>query len=123
MTINARRRGRVRLAVSAGLTAAARDCGRGRFFCGYLKVVATCEACGLELGTPDTGDGPAVFVMFVVLVITVPLVFFVWAMFEPPVWVHAVLWPVVVIRPFPVAVAPAKGIMLALHYKHRPGEQ
>jgi uncharacterized protein (DUF983 family) len=109
--------------VSAGFHCRCPHCGRGRLFSGYLKVVATCEACGFELGTLDTGDGPAVFVMFVVLVITMPLVFFVWAAFEPPIWVHAVLWPVVVTGLSLWLLPPAKGIMLALQYKHRPGEQ
>jgi uncharacterized protein (DUF983 family) len=109
--------------VSAGFHCRCPHCGRGRLFSGYLKVIAKCEACGFELGALDTGDGPAVFVMFVVLVITMPLVFFVWAMFEPPIWVHAVLWPVVVTGLSLWLLPPAKGIMLALQYKHRPGEQ
>lgn len=109
--------------VSAGFHCRCPHCGRGRLFSSYLKVIAKCEACGFELGALDTGDGPAVFVMFVVLVITVPLVFFVWAVFEPPVWVHAVLWPVVVTGLSLWLLPPAKGIMLALQYKHRPGEQ
>ena len=57
----------------------------------------------------DSGDGPAVFVMFIVLIITVPLVFMVWAMFEPPIWVHAILWPIVVIGAVAVAAAPGQG--------------
>ena len=109
--------------VSAGLHCRCPHCGRGRLFSGYLKVVEKCEACGYALGALDTGDGPAVFVMFLVLLITVPLVFAVWAIFEPPAWVHAVLWPVVVSGLSLWLLPPAKGIMLALTYKHRPGEQ
>ncbi len=57
----------------------------------------------------DSGDGPAVFVMFIVLIITVPLVFLVWAVFEPPIWVHAILWPLVVIGAVAVAAAAGQG--------------
>jgi uncharacterized protein (DUF983 family) len=66
---------------SAGLNCRCPRCGRGRLFSGYLKVAETCESCGFALGTMDSGDGPAVFVMFIVLIITVPLVFLVWAVF------------------------------------------
>ena len=41
---------------------------------------------------------------------------------EPPLWVHAVLWPVVSL---PLAVAmmrPAKAALVALQYRHRRDE-
>jgi uncharacterized protein (DUF983 family) len=88
-------------------------------FSGYLKVVDRCQSCGLELGEMDSGDGPAVFVMFIVLIITVPLVFLVYAVFEPPIWVHAILWPIVIIGLSLWLLRPAKGIMIALQFKHR----
>ncbi len=108
--------------VSAGFQCRCPRCGRGRLFSGYLKVVPRCESCGLELGTMDSGDGPAFFVMFIVLIITVPLVFMVWALFEPPVWVHAILWPIVVIGLSLSMLRPAKGMMIGQQYKHRAGE-
>ena len=91
-------------------------------FSGYLKVVEKCESCGLELGAMDSGDGPAVFVMFIVLIITIPLVFLVWAVFEPPMWVHAILWPIVVIGLSLAMLRPAKGLMLGIQYKLKAGE-
>ena len=108
--------------VSAGFNCRCPRCGRGRLFSGYLKLADTCESCGLELGAMDSGDGPAVFVMFIVLIITVPLVFLVWSVFEPPVWVHAILWPIVVIGLSLWLLRPAKGIMIGLQFKHRAGE-
>ena len=108
--------------VSVGFQCRCPHCGRGRLFSGYLKVVPRCESCGLELGTMDSGDGPAFFVMFIVLIITVPLVFMVWALFEPPVWVHAILWPIVVIGLSLSMLRPAKGMMIGQQYKHRAGE-
>ena len=105
--------------VSAGLNCRCPRCGRGRLFSGYLKVSEKCESCGLELGTMDSGDGPAVFVMFIVLIITVPLVFLVYALFEPPIWVHAIIWPIVVIGLSLCLLRPAKGVMIGLQFKHR----
>jgi uncharacterized protein (DUF983 family) len=69
----------------------------------------------------DSGDGPAFFVMFLVLIVTVPLVFLVYALFEPPIWVHMVLWPVVIIGLSLWLLRPAKAIMVALQFKHRAG--
>ena len=108
--------------VSAGFNCRCPRCGRGRLFSGYLKVAPQCEACGLDLGAMDSGDGPAVFVMFIVLVITVTLVFVVWAAFEPPMWVHAILWPIVVTGLSLWLLPPAKGIMIGLQFKHDAGE-
>ncbi|HEY1384348.1 MAG TPA: DUF983 domain-containing protein [Dongiaceae bacterium] len=108
--------------VSAGFSCRCPRCGRGRLFSGYLKLADRCESCGLELGNMDSGDGPAVFVMFIVLVITMPLVFLVWAMFAPPLWVHAILWPTVIIGLSLWLLRPAKGIMIGLQFKHHAGE-
>ena len=105
--------------MSAGLNCRCPRCGRGSLFSGYLKVVDKCQSCGLELGEMDSGDGPAVFVMFIVLIITVPLVFLVYAVFEPPIWVHAILWPVVIVGLSLWLLRPAKGVMVALQFKHR----
>lgn len=108
--------------VSAGFNCRCPRCGRGRLFFGYLNVVERCESCGLELGAMDTGDGPAVFVMFIVLILTVPLVFLVWGLFDPPIWLHAILWPIVVTGLSLALLRPAKGIMIGLQFKHRAGE-
>ncbi len=105
--------------ISTGLHCRCPRCGRGRLFAGYLVLVETCEVCGLDLRASDSGDGPAFFVMFIVLIVTVPLVFLVWAVFEPPVWVHMVLWPVVIIGLSLALLRPAKAIMVALQFRHR----
>ncbi len=107
--------------VSTGLHCRCPRCGRGRLFDGYLTLVETCEVCGLNLRASDSGDGPAFFVMFIVLIVTVPLVFLVWAAFEPPIWVHMVLWPIVIFGLSLGLLRPAKGIMVALQFKHRGG--
>ena len=64
----------------------------------------------------------AVLVMFVLGTIVVGLAFWVEFTFEPPLWVHAILWPVVTV---PLAVAlmrPMKAAMVALQYRHRASE-
>ncbi|NNG03364.1 MAG: DUF983 domain-containing protein, partial [Inquilinus sp.] len=41
-------------------------CGRGRLYAGYLTLVERCESCGLALAENDSGDGPAVFLIFII---------------------------------------------------------
>ncbi len=61
--------------IAAGLRSRCPRCGDGRLFDGYLKVAARCESCGLELSKTDPGDGPAVFVIFIVGALVVPVAF------------------------------------------------
>ena len=78
--------------VSVALRGACPRCGRGRLFCGLLTVVNECGNCSLDLGGNDPGDGPAVFVILGLGAIVMALVLYVELRYEPPVWVHAVLW-------------------------------
>ena len=67
-------------------------CGKGKLFDGFLTLAPRCEACGLDYSFVDAGDGPAVFVMFIAGFIVVGSALVVEVMYEPPYWVHAVLW-------------------------------
>jgi uncharacterized protein (DUF983 family) len=97
-------------------------CGRGSLFAGVLTVRERCLVCGVDLRQADTGDGPAVLVIFVLATVVVGLAFWVEFRFEPPLWVHAVLWPLVTV---PLALAmmrPLKAAMVALQFRHRASE-
>ena len=103
----------------AGLACRCPRCGRGRLFDGYLTVRSTCETCGLNLSDHDSGDGPAVFVIFILGAVVVPLALAVESAFEPPLWLHAVLWGAVILGGTLALLRPLKGLMVALHYRHR----
>jgi uncharacterized protein (DUF983 family) len=97
-------------------------CGEGALFRGVLTVRDRCAVCGLDLREHDSGDGPAVLVIFVLGAIVVGLAFWVEFTFEPPLWVHVILWPTVTL---PLAIAlmrPMKAAMVALQYRHRASE-
>ena len=50
------------------------DCGRGPLFDGVLRFADRCAACGADFAAvEDTGDGPAVFVIFIVGILVVPI--------------------------------------------------
>src|SRR5690242_4563380 len=49
------------LALRRGLRHRCPNCGEGRLYRAYLKVVDSCVACGHELGQYRADDGPAYF--------------------------------------------------------------
>ncbi len=97
-------------------------CGAGRLFRGYLTVVDHCDRCGLALAENDSGDGPAVFLIFIIGALAVPLALWIEATFTPPVWVHALTSGGFVLGLAAVLLRPAKAYVVALQYRHRPEE-
>ena len=107
---------------SAGLRCVCPRCGEGNLFVGYLKVAPVCESCGLKLDFADSGDGPAVFVIFAVAPIVMILAFIVEALFHPAPWMHLVLWiPTIIILSL-LFLRPFKATMIALQYQRGAGE-
>jgi uncharacterized protein (DUF983 family) len=97
-------------------------CGQGKLFRGLLDIRDRCEICDLDLGAHDAGDGAAVGVILVLGAIVVTLAFWVEFRFSPPLWVHAVLWPVVTGPLAVLMMRPAKAALVALQYRHRSSE-
>lgn len=66
---------------AAGLGCKCPRCGEGGLYKSFLGLAERCEACGLDYAKADSGDGPAVFVIFVIGFLAVVLAFvarFVW---------------------------------------------
>jgi uncharacterized protein (DUF983 family) len=100
-------------------------CGEGRLFTdwlNFLHVAASCESCGLDLSAEDSGDGPAVLVMFVTGPLVVGLAILLEVFFQPPYWLHLVLWTPTVFASSIALLRPLKGVMIALQYRHKAGE-
>ncbi len=106
-------------ALRAGLLCRCPKCGRGRLYSGYLQVAENCNACGFELKKHDAGDGPAVFVVLIVGAVIVALAMWVEIAYQPPYWVHAVIWAPAILGGCLGALRPAKAILIALQYKHK----
>ncbi len=105
--------------MSAGMKCVCPRCGQGKLFKGYLTVVDTCEVCGLKLAENDSGDGPAVFLVFVLGAVVVGAALWVEATFEPPYWLHLVIWPVVILGLTLASMRPLKAYVVALQFRHR----
>ncbi len=108
--------------VSAGLGCKCPRCGRGRLFHGYLTVAETCGSCGFDLRKADSGDGPAVFIIFILGFLVVPLALLVEAQFAPPMWLHLAVWPVVILGGALGLLRPLKGLLIAVQFHHKASD-
>ena len=97
-------------------------CGKGRLFEGFLTLRPACEACGLDYGFADSGDGPAVFVIFFAGFVVVFAALLVEVMYQPPFWLHALLWGPLILLTTLAPLRPAKGLMIALQFHHKAAE-
>ncbi|MDZ7628873.1 MAG: DUF983 domain-containing protein [Parvularculaceae bacterium] len=107
---------------AAGLGGKCPRCGQGPLFKTFLGLNERCSFCALDLASADSGDGPAVFVMFLVGPIAVAIAFvarFVWFASIPVAFAIAggvtVLLTLALLRPF-------KAALIALQYKHKAEE-
>ncbi|HEY7384993.1 MAG TPA: DUF983 domain-containing protein [Beijerinckiaceae bacterium] len=97
-------------------------CGKGHLFAGYLGLRPRCESCGLDFRFADSGDGPAFFVMSIVGILVVALALWTEFAYEPPIWLHMVLWSSLAVILSLLLIRPAKGVMVALQYHHNAEE-
>ena len=109
-------------AIRAGLACRCPRCGEGKLFQGFLALRPRCEACGLDYGFADAGDGPAVFIMFLAGFIVVTAALVTEVVYQPPLWVHAALWLPLLLVVTLGPLRPMKGLMIALQYYHKAAE-
>jgi uncharacterized protein (DUF983 family) len=78
-----------------------------------------CPACGTDLAAQDSGDGPAAFIILIVGFIVVAAALVTEVRWQPPVWLHLVLWlPLTAILTLAL-MRPFKATLIALQYRHR----
>jgi uncharacterized protein (DUF983 family) len=97
-------------------------CGGGRLFQGFLTLRPSCERCGLDYSFADAADGPAVFVILISGFIVVFAALAVEFAYQPPYWVHAVLWLPLIALTTLGPLRPMKGVLIALQYHHKAAE-
>ncbi len=111
-------------AISAALACKCPRCGVGNLYpSGFnLAVLPACTNCGLAFAKNDSADGPAVFLIFLLGFLLVPLALVFENIFAPPLWLHAVLWGGIALGITIGLLRPIKAYIIALQYKHRPGD-
>jgi uncharacterized protein (DUF983 family) len=108
--------------ILAGLACRCPRCGKGRMFVGFLGLKARCEICGLDYTFVDAGDGPAVFVILFAGFVVVGAALVTEVLYQPPIWVHVVLWLPLILLTTIAPLRPMKGVLIALQYHHKAAE-
>jgi len=106
----------------AGLTCRCPRCGKGALFDGFLTVRRQCDRCGLDFSFADSGDGPAVFVILFAGFVVVGLALVVEFLYQPPFWVHGLLWGPLILLVTLGPLRPFKATLIALQYHHDAAE-
>lgn len=108
--------------VQAGLRGRCPRCGQGKLFSGFLTVGKRCSSCGLDYSFADAGDGPAVFVILIIGFVVVGLALWAEVAYQPPLWLHFILWIPLAIVLCLVALKSFKGVLINLQYANKAVE-
>ena len=76
----------------------------------------------MDFGQFNVGDGPAAFLIMIVGAIVTILAVIVQLRFEPPFWVHILLWSPIPFGLVLLLLRVAKGALLVLEYRNRARE-
>ncbi len=111
-----------KLPIVRGLRCRCPRCGQGKLLQNFLSLRPHCEVCGLDYGFADAGDGPAVFVILFAGFVVVFAALITEVLYQPPYWVHAVLWLPLILAATILPLRPTKGLLIALQYHHKAAE-
>lgn len=107
---------------AAGLGCKCPRCGQGALYKGYLALNERCTACGLDYARADSGDGPAVFVIFIVGFIAVAIAFIARFVWYAPVWLAFLISAATAIGLILALLRPFKAVLIALQYANKAAE-
>ncbi|MPZ39869.1 MAG: DUF983 domain-containing protein [Rhizobiales bacterium] len=108
--------------IRRGLAGRCPRCGQGALFAGFLKMAPRCDKCGLDFSFADSADGPAFFVMSFAGFVVVCAALIVEVAFQPPYWLHALLWIPLILALTLLPLRPVKGLLVALQFHHKAAE-
>ncbi len=108
--------------IVTGLLGRCPRCHKGKLFSGFLTVDKKCDSCGLDYSFADAGDGPAIFVMLIAGFIVVGAALIVEVVYQPPFWLHAVLWGPLILAVTLLPLRLIKGLLIVLQYHHDAAE-
>jgi uncharacterized protein (DUF983 family) len=94
-------------------------CGTGQLFKSYLKVNDTCPTCGEELHHQRADDLPAYVTMFIVGHIVVGAILMVETAYAPDTWIHALIWPPLLLGLSLFLLPRVKGAAIGLQWAQR----
>lgn len=98
------------------------ECGSPTLFNGLIRFASRCRQCGLDFDKFNVGDGPAALLVMVVGAIVVPLALWLHFSVHPPVFVHLILWPIIVTALTVGGLRVAKGGLIAAEHQREGHE-
>jgi uncharacterized protein (DUF983 family) len=104
---------------STGLAGRCPRCGQGKLFSHFVTVAPRCSVCNLDFTFADAGDGPAVFVMLFAGFLIVGVALWTELTYEPPIWVHLVIFLPLTLVVCIGLLRPLKGLLIALQFANR----
>jgi len=107
---------------SAALFGLCPRCGAKTLFEGLIRFAPRCRACGLNLDQFNVGDGPAAFLTLIVGALIAALAIWVQLAFEPPFWVHVLLWVPLTTALVLGGLRVTKAWLLGAEFRRRAGE-
>lgn len=108
--------------LQAGLTCRCPRCGKGPLFRNLLTLRESCSSCGLGFAFIDTGDGPAVFAIFILGFLALGGTMLAYFKYELPL---TIVYPAMFVLTPLLAVAILrflKATLIALQFKHKAEE-
>jgi len=108
--------------VKVGFRGLCPRCAAPTLFDGVVRFAPTCRVCGLDVSTFNVGDGPAAFLTLVIGALVCVAAISLELAVSPPVWVHILLWPPVILAMVVGSLRIAKGMLLASEYHNRAHE-
>jgi len=117
------RRGRRRLPpVQTGLAGRCPECGEGRLFKSMLSFADGCAVCEADFRDDDAGDGPAIFVIFIVGIFIVPPALGFHMILDPPFIVTFMIWGSVIIATSLWLLRLLRGLMFNIAWQRQARE-
>jgi uncharacterized protein (DUF983 family) len=108
--------------LAAGLACRCPRCGKGKLFVNLLNVRDRCDACGLDYKFVDTGDGPAVFAIFILGFLCVGGALIAEFEFGVPWWAHVLLWGILTPLIAVLLLRFLKATLIALQFQNKAEE-
>ena len=102
-----------------GLTGHCPQCGEGKFFGKYLKVLPECAVCNEDFSPQRADDLPAYIVLFIVGHIVIGGMMTVETYWEWPVMWHIILWPTLTLILSLALLPRIKGAVVSLQWALR----
>ncbi len=97
-------------------------CGAKTMFAGITRFADKCSSCGLDYSRFNVGDGPAAFLTMIVGALVVIGALWLQLSFEPPWWVHVILWVPITTGGVILGLRLCKAWLLASEFSRRAEE-